>query len=59
MVLTHCKWELMQAIWTLLLDSNSVHAYEFGIVMKFADGVLHRVFLHLFTYTADYPEKYL
>ena len=49
----------MQVIWTLLLDSNFVHAYEFGIVMKFADGVLHRVFLRLFTYTANYPEKYL
>ena len=61
MVLTHCKWELMQVIWTLLLDSDFVHAYKFGIVMKFADSVLHQVFLRLFTFTyaANYPEKYL
>ncbi|KIM63149.1 hypothetical protein SCLCIDRAFT_24518 [Scleroderma citrinum Foug A] len=58
-VLTHCKRELMQAIWSFLLDSDFLHAYEYGIVVKFADGILWRVFLCLFTYAADYPEKIL
>ena len=47
----------MQAIWTFLLDSDFLHAYEYGIVIKFADGILWRVFLQLFTYAADYPKK--
>jgi len=47
----------MQAIWTFLLDSDFLHAYEYGIVIKFADGILRRVFLRLFTYAADYPKK--
>ena len=47
----------MQAIWSFLLDSDFLHAYEYGIIVKFVDGILRRVFLHLFTYAADYPEK--
>ena len=58
-VLTHCRHELMQAIWSFLLDSDFLHAYEYGMVIKFADGVFCRVFLRLFTYAADYPEKYI
>ena len=58
-VLTHCKCELMQAIWVFLLDSDFLHAYEYGMVIKFADGIFCRVFLQLFTYAADYPEKYM
>ena len=58
-VLTHCKRELMQAIWVFLLDSDFLHAYEYGMVIKFADGIFRRVFLRLFTYAADYPEKYV
>ena len=58
-VLTHCKRELMQAIWSFLLNSDFLHAYEYGTVIKFADGIFRRVFLRLFTYAADYPEKYV
>ena len=58
-VLMHCKHELMQAIWLFLLNSDFLHAYEYGMVIKFADGVFRRVFLRLFTYAADYPEKYV
>lgn len=55
--LTHLKRELIHAIWTLLLDTEFMHAYEFGIVIRFADGILRRVFPRFFTYSADYPEK--
>jgi len=56
-VLTHCKCELMQAIWLFLLNSEFIEAYEKGMVIRFPDGILRRVFLRLFTYAADYPEK--
>ncbi|KIK18472.1 hypothetical protein PISMIDRAFT_82302, partial [Pisolithus microcarpus 441] len=58
-VLTHCKHELMQGIWSFLLDSDFLHAYEYGMVIKFPDGIFRRVFCRLFTYAADYPEKIL
>jgi hypothetical protein len=47
----------MQAIWLLLLDEEFMHAYQFGIIMEFADGLMRRVFPRFFTYSADYPEK--
>ena len=56
-MLTHCKHELMQAIWSFLLDSEFLDVYENGMVIKFSDGIFRRVFLCLFTYAADYPEK--
>jgi hypothetical protein len=56
-VLSHCRHELMHAIWLLLLDHDFMHAYEFGIVIECVHGVLRRVFPRLFTYSADYPEK--
>ncbi|PSS06869.1 hypothetical protein PHLCEN_2v3527 [Hermanssonia centrifuga] len=58
-VLTHCKRELMHAIWMLLLDDEFMHAYEHGVVIMFADGIARRVFPRIFTYSADYPEKIL
>ncbi|PSS31923.1 hypothetical protein PHLCEN_2v2304 [Hermanssonia centrifuga] len=58
-VLTHCKRELMHAIWLLLLDDDFMHAYEHGIVITFADGIARRVFPRIFTYSADYSEKVL
>ena len=54
---THCKRELMQAVWTLLLDDDFVEAYEHGMVMTFADGITRLGVLRIFTYSADYPEK--
>ncbi|EGO03286.1 hypothetical protein SERLA73DRAFT_46394, partial [Serpula lacrymans var. lacrymans S7.3] len=38
--MTHWKQELMHAIWSLLLDDEFLDAYEHGIVIKFADGIL-------------------
>ncbi len=36
-----------------------MHAYEHGVVIKFADGISRRVFPRIFIYSADYPEKVL
>lgn len=56
-VLTHCKRELMHALWLLLLDQDFLHVYEHGIVIRCGDGITCRVFPRIFTYSADYPEK--
>ncbi|KJA12510.1 hypothetical protein HYPSUDRAFT_103324, partial [Hypholoma sublateritium FD-334 SS-4] len=58
-VLTHCRRELMHAVWALLLDKDFMHAYEHGIVIECPDGVFRRFYPRIFTYSADYPEKIL
>lgn len=54
---THCKRELVQAIWKLLLDKEFMHAYKYGLVIRCGDGITRRIFPRFFTYSADYPEK--
>ncbi|KIK80669.1 hypothetical protein PAXRUDRAFT_158056, partial [Paxillus rubicundulus Ve08.2h10] len=58
-VYTHCKRELMQAIWKLLLNKKFMHAYKYGIVIRCSDEITQHVFLRFFSYSADYPEKIL
>ncbi|THU87107.1 hypothetical protein K435DRAFT_682272 [Dendrothele bispora CBS 962.96] len=59
MLLTHCRRELIHQVWQILPDDELVHAYEFGVVVKCADGIESRVYPRIFTYSADYPEKVL
>lgn len=49
----------MHAVWNTLLDDKFLHAYEHGIVLKCADGIFCRIYPRIFTYSADYPEKYV
>jgi len=58
-ILTHCRRELIHAVWKVLLDDDFLHAYKYGIVIKCHDGVERRVYPRIFTYSADYPEKYV
>ncbi|KAL0564603.1 hypothetical protein V5O48_017441, partial [Marasmius crinis-equi] len=58
-ILTHCRRELMHAVWQVLLDDAFIHAYKYGIVIECADGIKRRVYPRIFTYSADYPEKVL
>ncbi|KAJ7101024.1 hypothetical protein C8R43DRAFT_1048129 [Mycena crocata] len=58
-VLTHCRRELMHAIWKLLLDGEFREACKHGIVVKCPDGISRRFYFRIFTYSADYPEKVL
>ncbi|KAF8551578.1 hypothetical protein OG21DRAFT_1478072 [Imleria badia] len=51
--------ELFQAIWALLLDEKFMDAYHNGLVIQCCNGIMRRVFLHFFSYSADYPEKVL
>ncbi|KIM62637.1 hypothetical protein SCLCIDRAFT_87742, partial [Scleroderma citrinum Foug A] len=50
--------ELIHGVWKILLDDEFLDAYHNGIVVKCYDGKFCRVFPHIFTYSADYPEKY-
>ena len=57
-ILAHCKRELFHAMWKVLLDDDFIDAYRNGIVIKCYDGKYRRVYPRIFTYSADYPEKY-
>ena len=58
-LMTHCRRELMHGVWKFLLDADFIHAYKYGMVVKCADGIERRVYPRFFTYSADYPEKYV
>ena len=49
----------MHAQWKIILDEEFVEAYRHGIVVLCWDGVQRRFFPRIFTYAADYPEKYV
>ncbi|TBU51185.1 hypothetical protein BD310DRAFT_786414, partial [Dichomitus squalens] len=53
------KHDLMQKIWLSLLDAEFMHAFEHGILIECADGIIRRIFPRIFLYSADYPEKCL
>ena len=57
-ILTHCCQELMHAVWRLLLDDDFLHAYTYGIIICCVNGIEQQVYPQIFTYSADYPEKY-
>ena len=55
--MSHCKRELIHAIWLLMMDEDFIKMYRDGMVCEFADHVSRRAFLRLVTHSADYPEK--
>jgi hypothetical protein len=56
-ILTHCRRELMQEVWNILIDDEFIAAYQHGFVAQCHDGQSRRFYPRLFTYSADYPEK--
>jgi hypothetical protein len=56
-IITHCRCELMQQVWHLMLDDEFVAAYEHGFVSDGVNGTPRRFYPRIFTYSADYPEK--
>ena len=56
---THCHRELFHAQWKDILDDGFLRAYKHGIVLECGDGVKRQLFPRIFTYSADYPEKYV
>jgi hypothetical protein len=55
--MTHCHRECIHAQWRIILDDEFLEAYEHGIVIECCNGVLHRFYPQISTYSADYPEK--
>jgi hypothetical protein len=52
--------QLFQACWEILLsDKEFRKAYFYGMVVECFDGILRRIFIRFFSYSADYPEKYV
>ena len=37
--ITHCKRELTHAVWMLILNAAFMAAYQFGILVQFADQI--------------------
>jgi hypothetical protein len=58
-LLTHCQRELMHAVYNIIFDDEFIEAYIHGFVVKCGDGITRRLYPRLFTYIADYPEKYV
>ena len=56
---THCRRELFHVQWRHLLDDDFLQAYQHGMVFACRDGIKRRLFPQIFTYSADYPEKYV
>jgi hypothetical protein len=56
-IVTHCRRELMHAVWKFLLDDDLLHSYKYGMVLRCRDGIERRIYPRIFTYSADYPEK--
>ncbi|CUA69692.1 Colossin-A [Rhizoctonia solani] len=55
-LLTHLRRELVHSVLHEVLDSEFIHAWRHGIVIKCADGITRRIFPRIFTYAADYPK---
>ena len=49
----------MHAIWRLLLDDDFVEAHTDGILIQCTDSITRYFFPRFFSYSADYPEKYV
>ena len=56
-VKTHCKRELMQAVWAHLMDEEFVKGCTEGLRIRCTNGVEQTFFLRLLMYSADYPKK--
>ena len=58
-VITHCHRELFHEVIKLILEGRFAEAYKHGILITFPDGITRRVFPRFYSYSADYPEKYV
>ena len=56
--MAHCQREMYHAQWAIILDDEFLKAYKHGIAIKCYDGIKRRFYPRIFTYSADYPEKY-
>jgi hypothetical protein len=57
--MAHCHRELYHAQWAVILDDEFLEAYVYGIVIDCCDAIRRRFYPRIFTYPADYHEKYV
>ena len=57
--MAHCRQELTHEQWKIILDDEFLHVYQHGLVIECCDGVTYRFYPRIFTYSTDYPEKYV
>ncbi|KAI0026839.1 hypothetical protein K488DRAFT_91799 [Vararia minispora EC-137] len=58
-LLAHCKRELFHAVVRLVLkDPEFVKAYVHGLAMECPDDLRRLLYPRIFSWSADYPEKY-
>jgi hypothetical protein len=50
---------MFHAQWKILLDDEFLAAYERGILIQCQDGITRRLYPRIFTYSADFPEKFV
>ena len=55
----HCHRELFHEQWKVLLDDELIDAYEHSIILMCCDGIKRRFYPRIFTYSTDYPEKWV
>ena len=55
--MAHCRREMYQAQWMIILDDEFLDAYRHGIVIKSCDNISRRFYPRMFMYSADYQEK--
>ena len=56
--MSHLHRECFHAQWTIILDEELLKAIVEGLVIVCPDGVTRRFFIRIFTYAADYPERW-
>jgi hypothetical protein len=50
---------LYHAVIRHILEGEFEEVYKNGVIILFPDGVHRRVFPRFYSYSADYPEKYI
>jgi hypothetical protein len=56
-MLKHLRRDLFQAVWSVLIDDEFIHAYVYGLVLKLSDRISRLALLRFLIYSMDYPEK--
>lgn len=57
--MTHCLRETYHAQWSIILDDEFLEAYRHGMAFECCDNIWRRFYPRIFTYSADYKEKYV
>ena len=57
--MAHLNRECYHEQWAIILDDELLAAIREGVVIECSDGIKRRFFIRIFTYSSDYPERYV